>query len=183
MTRSSTRCSSDVQWTFPCLCMPPVNNRRKMASCNRNLLFISGIATLFTFLIGVFYTSLDHKLHESGLVSNLLEVKDYFVENADQKSRLSEYCNIDVPRREAVSSYDIPGWELQHLAINIRHGDRSALHRIPGTTTPPVTLTDKNSSYIDIRAREYTHHFKCLHLKKLVLPNSTDAVYSGVKKT
>ena len=136
---------------------------------------------MFMFLLGVFYTSLDRQLDRSGLVSNLLEVKDYFVENADQKSRLSEYCNIEVPKREVISSYNIPGWELQHLAINIRHGDRSALHRIPGTTTPPVTLTDKNSSYLDVRAREYTHHFKCLHLEKLSLPNSTDAVYDGVR--
>eukprot|EP01032_Pedospumella_encystans_P017089 gene17089-19481_t len=134
---------------------------------------------MFMFLLGVFYTSLDRQLDRSGLVSNLLEVKDYFVENADQKSRLSEYCNIEVPKREVMGSYGIPGWELQHLAINIRHGDRSALHRIPGTTTPPVTLTDKNSSYLDVRAREYTHHFKCLHLEKLSLPNSTDAVYDG----
>ena len=136
---------------------------------------------MFMFLLGVFYTSLDRQLDRSGLVSNLLEVKDYFVENADQKSRLSEYCNIEVPKREVMGSYDIPGWELQHLAINIRHGDRSALHRIPGTTTPQVTLTDKNSSYLDVRAREYTHHFKCLHLEKLSLPNSTDAVYDGVR--
>lgn len=153
-----------------------------MASCNRNLLLISGIGILFMLLLGVFHTSLDRNLDHTGLVSNLLELKDHFVEKVEHNSRLSEYCNIEVPEREVKSSYDIPGWELQHLAINIRHGDRSALHRIPGTTTPPVALTDKNSSYLDIRAREHTHHFKCLHLEKLVLPNSTDTVYSGVRK-
>jgi hypothetical protein len=134
------------------------------------------MAVLFTFLLGVFYTTLSDFPDNGILASTVLDVKDYFVENSSSNQRLSEYCNIEVPSRKKMESYGIPGWELQHLAINIRHGDRSAIHRIPGTSVTAPTVKDENSSYVDIRAKQYLNYFKVFLLSRLPVPGSTDSI-------
>lgn len=146
-----------------------------MASCNRVLLGISCFAVFFTFLLGVIYTTLEDKFDREHIVANLLEVKDYFVENIAQDTRLSRYCNVEVPKREAADITSIPGWELKHLAINIRHGDRSALHRIPGTISSKPVNNEQRSEFYNPKAKEYTEKFKFLQLSRLADPSKADS--------
>lgn len=146
-----------------------------MASCNRVLIGVSCFAVFFTFLLGVFYTTLEDNFDREHIVANLLEVKDYFVENIAQDTRLSRYCNVDVPKRDATYIASISGWELKHLAINIRHGDRSALHRIPGTITTKGIKNEDRAEFLDPKAIEYTEKFKFLQLSRLTGPSPADS--------
>jgi protein tyrosine phosphatase len=42
--------------------------------------------------------------------------------------RLEAYCNIETTERQAFERSLDDNWELQYLTLNIRHGDRSAVH-------------------------------------------------------
>lgn len=142
-----------------------------MASCNRYLLATGCIGVLISFFLVVLYTTHEYEYPQRGIImSTVLQAKDYFVENGEQQTRLTHYCNVEVPNRVESEMYGISGWELQHLAVNIRHGDRSTLHRIPGTdvTTPPIG--DENSSYLDVRAKQYLPSFKVLMLTRVSAP-------------
>ena len=47
-------------------------------------------------------------------------------------ARLEEYCSASTPVAEDGRFERSKDWRLRYLAINIRHGDRSSIHNIPG---------------------------------------------------
>jgi hypothetical protein len=54
--------------------------------------------------------------------------------------RLVEYCNMNEPHGEEDSRDTFNNYELVHLLIAIRHGDRTTLNRIPGAAPMIQTL-------------------------------------------
>lgn len=51
--------------------------------------------------------------------------------------RLIKYCSINEFQGEEGKYLDANQFELKALVITIRHGDRSAIHQIPGKYSPP----------------------------------------------
>jgi hypothetical protein len=95
-----------------------------------------------------------------------------------EERRLLDYCSFHIPpgseSDRALSRYDL---ELRHLVIAIRHGDRSAIHTMPGSA--PLSgdnnnLDDKDGSpkLLDPRALEHASRLKSFTLSQIVEPAS-----------
>lgn len=81
-------------------------------------------------------------------------------------SRLDRYCNIEIPNRQLLNHSLKENWTLQYLAINIRHGDRSAIHRMPGTTTF-IDSSLPSQTPLDNKTTIYIEKLKAFHLSAL----------------
>lgn len=65
-------------------------------------------------------------------------------------ARLAQYCSVKV--REGVEAYSFPAhelFELRHLLIAIRHGDRSSIHSYPGAATTATAAKDMSSGLLE----------------------------------
>lgn len=75
-------------------------------------------------------------------------------------NRLIKYCSIDEFNGEEGKYLDTNNFEMKALVITLRHGDRSAIHSIPGKYTPSIDKIDKDStssSYLyDSNVSQYT---------------------------
>lgn len=64
--------------------------------------------------------------------------------------RLLDYCtNDDVSGSEGILPFGSSDFTLKHILITIRHGDRSAIHKMPGSS---VIQTDKSQQKLHLRA-------------------------------
>jgi hypothetical protein len=119
------------------------------------MLVVVGI--VFIVIICVGYTSLDldmkSKLYGVGSSSSV---------QSTAAQRLASYCNVAPPLRTSHSGNIDDNWDLQYLAVNIRHGDRAAIHKLPGTvTSKPLVAANDN------RTAKYVEKLKSFHLAAL----------------
>ena len=118
--------------------------------------------------------------------TNLVASTEGIVANdpAIEHIQLHEYCN-DEPRigtegRLQLPKEEVGGWTLHHLLVNIRHGDRSAIHSIPNaeslveqvdTDDPSLPPTD-----FDHRVHEFVPALQRFSIKPITasgtLPDS-----------
>lgn len=69
-------------------------------------------------------------------------------------NRLDQYCaakSIQGQEGPAIELKD--EWKLIYLALTIRHGDRSPIHSMPGSTPTPQAHSEKN--LLDEEALDY----------------------------
>jgi hypothetical protein len=87
-------------------------------------------------------------------------------------NRLLEYCPLAIPSgNEGVLVENNGKFELKHILVTIRHGDRSAIHRIPGSTDPSKTHT--SSKYLDTSVLQYVHRMSAFQLLSMKSKDST----------
>lgn len=137
-----------------------------MASYSRSSIFLILIIVVFTAFIGVIYSSLEIDKDSRGpLAAELFAAsRSIFYPTV---SRLQQYCSLSTPIR-GTHSVDIHDtWELQYLAINIRHGDRSAINHIVGTTKNYAAVKGNNSFFIDSEALKHVYRLKAFDLNPL----------------
>lgn len=106
---------------------------RKMA-ISRKLCTTSIVCVALLMVLWIAYSPVDIHLTNtlSGMgIPGIVDSSFY-----DNTERLAKYCNTEIPARVQPNESISDNWELQYLAINIRHGDRSSIHRMPGTVTP-----------------------------------------------
>ena len=76
------------------------------------------------------------------------------------------YCNIGEVTGAEGPVFDGSGdYVLHHLLLNIRHGDRSSIHNIPGAKELSSQVTEKK--YLDNEAFKYLPLLNCFVLKSL----------------
>ena len=61
---------------------------------------------------------------------------------------------------------------MKHLLVTIRHGDRSAIHRIPGSADPSKTITTEqgsqtSSKYLDSYVLQYVQRMTAFRLQSI----------------
>jgi hypothetical protein len=93
--------------------------------------------------------------------------------------RLHSYCNANIPPATLNNVVEpAQDWKLKYLAINIRHGDRSAIHHTPGTyKIDPL----KHEFQVEPRASRYVSYLQSFNLTSLSSPSSA-ADASGAHK-
>jgi hypothetical protein len=90
-------------------------------------------------------------------------------------SRLDQYCAAKTPIEQHEQQYfqqhgattnssstSTDGWTLRHLVLNIRHGDRSSIHTIPGTTS-----SGKKEAYVEPEALAFRNRLSKFRLQFL----------------
>jgi hypothetical protein len=100
-----------------------------MGAISRKATVVTALGVVLVVVVWYVYSS--HELH---LPSSLSAIG--IATSTSGRERLAKYCNIEIPERRSYNHSIDDDWELQYLAVNIRHGDRSAIHRLPGTITP-----------------------------------------------
>ena len=129
------------------------------------------IAVTLIFLVILIHLSLERALRDSAQKTDTAADEPTKVSSGvhNRISRLSRYCNINHPEREK-SKVDINGdWVLKYVAINIRHGDRSAIHRVPGTKSSSRL---EKAKYLDQRALLYAPLLSSYNLT--AIPSKTE---------
>jgi len=116
-----------------------------MVQCNRNTKSFAAVSILFILIILVMYGTLDRRLQMD-------EDHSASFYKHSSPNRLDKYCNKEIPKRK-VSNELSSNWKLVYLALNIRHGDRSPIHNIPGTVSESshsanALIDDKVLGYI-----------------------------------
>ena len=84
------------------------------------------------------------------------------------------YCNTgDATGAEGPIFEGSDEWVLHHLLFNIRHGDRSSIHNIPGAQSLSAQVNSKENKYLDHRALKYLPFLRFFVLKSIdeSLPN------------
>ena len=127
--------------------------RQKPNSTSRSSTLIPAIAILCAILLFTTYSLVDVRL-DDGVITRFDQLSSGGL--TVDSERLSLYCNAEPPTRIPDKVSINNSWELQYMALNIRHGDRSSIHRIPGTALPFPLRTDilqfvdnRTSAYID----------------------------------
>jgi hypothetical protein len=71
--------------------------------------------------------------------------------------RLSRYCDQNITLREASFGQEtlLKNWQLVHLTIHIRHGDRTSLHH-----SFPNALMSGRVNHLDELVSKYMEQFK-----------------------
>ena len=98
--------------------------------------------------------------------------------------RLLEYCPLAIPSGSEGNLVDNNrNFELKHLLVTIRHGDRSAIHRIPGSADPSKAFTtDKgsptSSKYLDASVLQYVQRMSAFRLQSMKAKDSTPLMQS-----
>lgn len=136
-----------------------------MVSYSKSSIFLILVIVVFTAFVGVIYSSLEIDKDSRPLTAELFAAsRSIFYPAA---SRLQQYCSLSTPIR-ATHSVDIhDAWDLQYLAINIRHGDRSAINHIVGTTKNYANVKGNNSYFIDSEALKHVYRLKAFDLNPL----------------
>ena len=102
---------------------------------------------VFAVLITMFYlprggsTSEDNQLQE--------------ISHAIARPRLLQYCNRNIS--EGAEGRTFPGhedWDLKYVVLTVRHGDRSAIHKIPGSAD--IKASPGSHSLLDPDAVRYS---------------------------
>lgn len=92
---------------------------------------------------------------------------------------ISRYCSIQVPAQHGIDKVQAQHLSLIHVAIAIRHGDRSSIHSIPNSSTP-VRLDHSNLRnnrtllLLNDTALSYSPHLRHFELKRMASIAETD---------
>lgn len=135
---------------------------------NKSTIFLILIIVLFTVFVGIIYSLLE--MDKDSNIRGPLAAEIYAVSRNifyPAANRLQQYCNLNPPARTTHSADIQDAWELQYLAINIRHGDRSAINHIKGTTKNYGTVKGNNSFFINSEALEHVYRLKGFELNPL----------------
>ena len=83
--------------------------------------------------------------------------------------RLLDYCSVEIPSgaEGILPAGSSSQMELKHVLVTIRHGDRSAIHKMPGSTPATSTASDISASYLDPNALLYVNRMSGFHLEPL----------------
>ena len=91
--------------------------------------------------------------------------------------RLLEYCPLAIPSgNEGILVDNNGNFELKHILVTIRHGDRSAIHRIPGSADPIKTITTEkgtSSKYLDSSVLQYVQQMSAFRLQSMKSKDSS----------
>lgn len=78
------------------------------------------------------------------------------------------YCNTQLPDgSEGATFPHADQWVLHHLLINIRHGDRSSIHNIPGAQPLAFQVKADQIQYIEYSALKYVPRLNSFKLKSV----------------
>jgi Histidine phosphatase superfamily (branch 2) len=100
---------------------------------------------LFIFLVLMVAIQMMNDVNEVQIPSNFPS-KPLIESNS---KRLLDYCtNNDVSGSEGILPVGYSDLTLKHILITIRHGDRSAIHKMPGAS---VARTDNSQSKVHLR--------------------------------
>jgi Histidine phosphatase superfamily (branch 2) len=83
--------------------------------------------------------------------------------------RLSDYCPVSISHGSegTLSASELEfDMTLKYILINIRHGDRSAIHLMPGSAPLSLDLTDKDP-HLEPNALNYLVQMKSIRLEKI----------------
>jgi hypothetical protein len=125
---------------------------------------------MFFFVESSFYKAMSSKDKGAVLVKNL--------RNEPKKSSNGDllYCNTQLPDgSEGATFLHADQWILHHLLINIRHGDRSSIHNIPGAQPLASQVNADQIQYIEYSALKYVprlNSFKLASVGPSSLKNS-----------
>lgn len=139
---------------------------KTMASYSKNAIYLILIIVVFTAFLGVIYSSLEIDNNNRGpLATEIFAAsRNIFYPTA---TRLQQYCSIITPVRGSHSVDIHDSWELQYLTINIRHGDRTAINHIVGTSKNYGNMKGNNSYFIDEEALKHVYRLKAFDLDPL----------------
>lgn len=139
-----------------------------MAKMTINRRTIAMVVVLFVLVVilWVTYSSVDlQQLHNHSLLGNS---GSSMLDASNSLNRLSKYCNIGPLIRMAESHGKLEDiWELQYMAINVRHGDRSSIHKLPGTASERSRLRLHMPKHLDNRTTQYVEKLKSFSLSPL----------------
>lgn len=89
---------------------------------------------------------------------------------------INRYCSIQVPPQHGIDEVQAQHLSLIHVAIAIRHGDRSSIHSIPNSSTP-VRLDHSslrsNGTLLNDTALLYSPHLRHFELKRMAASTTT----------
>ena len=134
---------------------------------------------LFIFMISLVALALYLRVGDKVAAKNVvLPVKPMLPPCKDDKcspavNRLLEYCPLAIPSgNEGILVDNNGNFELKHLLVTIRHGDRSAIHRIPGSADPSKTITTEqgsqtSSKYLDSYVLQYVQRMTAFRLQSI----------------
>lgn len=83
--------------------------------------------------------------------------------------RLNDYCSINIVRGSEgiLNPPELElDMELKYILINIRHGDRSAIHTMPGSSPTSLEIPDKGP-YLEPNALNYLQQMKSIKLESI----------------
>jgi Histidine phosphatase superfamily (branch 2) len=83
--------------------------------------------------------------------------------------RLSDYCPVSISHGSegTLSASELEfDMTLKYILINIRHGDRSAIHLMPGSAPLSLDIIDKGP-HLEPNALNYRVQMKCIRLEKI----------------
>jgi hypothetical protein len=129
----------------------------KTGVINRSSTMLVVVGIVFIVVLCVGYASLDLDM-KSKMFAGVSSMKS----QSTAAQRLATYCNIAPPLRTSPSGNINDSWDLQYLAVNVRHGDRSAIHKIPGTIASKASISTN-----DNRTAKYVEKLKSFHLAAL----------------
>ena len=90
---------------------------------------------------------------------------------------ISRYCSIQVPSQHGINAVQAHHLSLIHVAIAIRHGDRSSIHSIPNSSIP-VRLDHSslrnNMTLLNDTALLYSPYLRHFELKRMPSTAATD---------
>lgn len=129
------------------------------------------------FIIVIFATIIALNFLFGPLFENEIQIStNQFSIEGSPTNRLDLYCSSTMPRVHGSNSVrEVKGWYLAYVVMNIRHGDRSSIHSIPGITS--LGRNNEKHPLLDKSALHYTHRFSSFNLS--VIPTFRN-VYSKV---
>jgi len=97
--------------------------------------------------------------------------------------RLQEYCSLGLASGSEKMATSLPElgddsdrFVLKYLLLTIRHGDRSAIHNIPGSAATSnekiISSMPKKKEYLDPKALQFAHQMSYFRLESIVSPPS-----------
>jgi len=90
---------------------------------------------------------------------------------------ISRYCSIQVPSQHGINEVQAQHLSLIHVAIAIRHGDRSSIHSIPNSSIPARldhSSLRNNMTLLNDTALLYSPYLRHFELKMMPSTAATD---------
>jgi len=82
-------------------------------------------------------------------------------------SPISRYCSIQVPPQNGIGAGKAQQLSLIHVAIAIRHGDRSSIHSIPNSSIPDRSKLSNNRTLLNDTALLYSPQLRHFELRRM----------------
>ena len=95
--------------------------------------------------------------------------------------RLKNYCSVHPYKEDKEGKFEgSDKWRLNHIVVNIRHGDRSAIHSMPNSYNKLRQYEHSSPHYLDPRAVNYIPRFSSFQLAPITSGLLPDALNETV---